>query len=103
MGSSPRSGLRAADAGRKAAVSLAGDALRPAVPSFLNPDAITPSRTLVTQTMPMDDLVAIKRARGVKLNDVVLTLAAGALRELAHLRGETPSDMRVMVPVSTRG
>jgi diacylglycerol O-acyltransferase len=103
MGSSPRSGLKAADAGRKAAVSLAGDALRPAAGSFLNPDAITPARTLVTQTMPMDELEAIKRARGVKLNDVVLTLATGALRQLAHVRGEEPADVRVMVPVSTRG
>jgi diacylglycerol O-acyltransferase len=47
MAASPREGLRAADAGRRAAVSLAGDALRPARASFLNPD-ITPARTLVT-------------------------------------------------------
>jgi diacylglycerol O-acyltransferase len=38
----------------------------------------------------------------VKLNDVVLTLAAGALRQLALVRGEQPEDVRVMVPVSTR-
>jgi diacylglycerol O-acyltransferase len=101
LGSSPREGLKAADAGRKAAVSLAGDALRPAGDSFLNP-SITPARTLVTQTMPMDELDRIKRARGVKLNDVVLTLAAGALRQLALVREEEPADLRVMVPVSTR-
>jgi WS/DGAT/MGAT family acyltransferase len=101
LGSSPREGLKAADAGRKAAVSLAGDALRPAGDSFLNP-SITPARTLVTQTMPMDELDTIKRARGVKLNDVVLTLAAGALRQLALVREEEPADLRVMVPVSTR-
>jgi diacylglycerol O-acyltransferase len=101
IGSSPREGLKAADAGRKAAVSLAGDALRPAGDSFLNP-SITPSRTLVTQTMPMEELDRIKRARGVKLNDVVLTLAAGALRQLALVREEEPADLRVMVPVSTR-
>jgi WS/DGAT/MGAT family acyltransferase len=102
LGSSPREGLKAADAGRRAAVSLAGDALRPAGDSFLNP-SITPARTLVTQTMPMDELGRIKRARGVKLNDVVLTLAAGALRQLALVREEEPADLRVMVPVSTRG
>ena len=102
MASTPGDGLRAADEGRKAAVSLAGDALRPAGASFLNPE-ITPARTLVTQAMPMDDLTAIKRARGVKLNDVVLALAAGALRQLALVRGEEPADVRVMVPISTRG
>jgi diacylglycerol O-acyltransferase len=101
MASAPTDGLRAADEGRKAAVSLAGDALRPAGASFLNPE-ITPARTLVTQSMPMDHLSEIKRAHGVKLNDVVLTLAAGALRQLALLRGEEPADVRVMVPVSTR-
>jgi WS/DGAT/MGAT family acyltransferase len=101
MGSSPREGLRAADDGLRAATSLAGDTLRPAPASFLNPD-ITPARTLVTQTMPMDELDRVKRITGVKLNDVVLTLAAGALRQLALVRGEEPKDVRVMVPVSTR-
>jgi WS/DGAT/MGAT family acyltransferase len=101
MGSMPRAGLRAADAGCKAAVSLAGDALRPAGSSFLNP-RITPARTLVTQAMPMEELDAIKRAQGVKLNDVVLALAAGALRQMAFVRGEEPRDVRVMMPVSTR-
>jgi WS/DGAT/MGAT family acyltransferase len=38
----------------------------------------------------------------VKLNDVVLTIVAGALRQLALVRGEQPEDLRVMVPVSTR-
>jgi WS/DGAT/MGAT family acyltransferase len=101
MGSSPLEGLRAAEAGRRAAVSLAGDTLRPAGASFLNPE-ITPARSVFTQTMPMADLDEIKRAREVKLNDVVLALAAGALRQLAHARGEEPADVRVMVPVSTR-
>jgi diacylglycerol O-acyltransferase len=101
MSSSPREGLRAADDGLRAATALAGDTLRPAPASFLNPD-ITPARTLVTQTMPMDELDRVKRICGVKLNDVVLTLAAGALRQLALVRGEEPKDVRVMVPVSTR-
>lgn len=101
MGSSPRNGLKAADAGRKAAVSLAGDALSPARASFLNP-SITPARTLVTHTTPMSELDLMKRRLGVKLNDVVLALAAGALRQLSLVRGEEPTDLRVMVPVSTR-
>jgi WS/DGAT/MGAT family acyltransferase len=51
----------------------------------------------------MDVLDAIKRERGVKLNDVVLALAAGALRDLALARGDDPADVRVMMPVNTRG
>lgn len=94
MGASPRDGLRAA-------TSLAGDTLRAAPSTYLNP-SISPARTLVTQTMPMEELALVKRACGVKLNDVVLTLAAGALRQLALVRGEDPCDVRVMVPVSTR-
>jgi WS/DGAT/MGAT family acyltransferase len=50
----------------------------------------------------MEELDRIKRSRGVKLNDVVLALAAGALRQLALVREEEPADVRVMVPVSTR-
>jgi diacylglycerol O-acyltransferase / wax synthase len=33
----------------------------------------------------------------------VLAVTAGALHQLALLRGEAPADLRVMIPVSTRG
>jgi diacylglycerol O-acyltransferase len=101
LAAAPRDSLRAAESGGRAALSLAGDALRSAPASYLNQD-LTPARTLVTQRLAMADLQSVKRTRGVKLNDVVLAVVAGALRGLALLRGDAPSDLRVMIPVSTR-
>ncbi len=101
LATSPREGIRVAESSLGAAVSLAGDAIRRAPDSYLNAD-LTPSRTLATQRIEMSDLLAVKRRRGVKLNDVVLAVVAGALRQLALIRGEEPADLRVMIPVSTR-
>jgi WS/DGAT/MGAT family acyltransferase len=50
----------------------------------------------------MKRLVAVKARCGVKLNDVALTVVAGALRRLAARRGEETRDLRVMVPVNVR-
>jgi WS/DGAT/MGAT family acyltransferase len=51
------------------------------------------------------DLGAVKRARslGGTVNDVILAVVAGALRELLASRGEAPpAELRVMIPVSVR-
>ena len=50
------------------------------------------------------ELQEIRRALGGKLNDVVLAVATGALRELLVARGEQPPKrgLRAMVPVSIR-
>ena len=101
LAASPRDGLRVAETGLGAAVSLAGDAIRRAPDSYLNGE-LTPRRTLATQRLEMADLQTVKRLRGVKLNDVVLAVVAGALRQLALMRGDDPADLRVMIPVSTR-
>jgi diacylglycerol O-acyltransferase len=101
VGLSPRRTLRVADTMRRAALSLAEDALRPAPPSYLNVD-IGPQRTLITHRIAMKRLLAIKGLCGVKLNDVALTVVAGALRRLAARRGEEKKDLRVMVPVNVR-
>src|SRR5205823_1275296 len=46
---------------------------------------------------------AARAARGGTLNDIGPAVAAGALRELATRRGETPSQpLKAMVPVSMR-
>jgi WS/DGAT/MGAT family acyltransferase len=102
MGRSPGRSIRIADTMRRAALSLADDALHPAPPSYLNVE-IGPRRTLATHAVDLERLLAVKRAHGVSLNDVVLALCAGALRRFAEDRGDTPSDLRVMVPVSVRG
>jgi diacylglycerol O-acyltransferase len=102
LGRSPRSSLRVADSMRRAALSLAEDALRPAPASYLN-EPIGPRRTLATHAADLDRLLAIKRACGLSLNDVVLAVCGGALARFAESCGEAPADLRVMVPVSTRG
>ena len=101
-GLAPGRALRIADTMRRAAFSLAEDAIRPAPPSYLNVP-LGPRRTLAAHTVPLARLNRVKESTGTKLNDVVLAMAAGTLRRLAIERGETPCDLRVMVPVSVRG
>jgi WS/DGAT/MGAT family acyltransferase len=73
-----------------------------APPSSLN-QPIGPHRRF---EMVRLDLAAVKKVRaglGGTINDVILAVVTGALRELLLARGETPSaDLRVMIPVSVR-
>jgi WS/DGAT/MGAT family acyltransferase len=50
----------------------------------------------------MTRALAIKTHAGASLNDVILAIAAGALRRLAVRQCQEPCDLRVMVPVSVR-
>lgn len=102
MGIRPRRTLRIAETMRRAALSLAEDVIRPAPPSFLN-RPIGPRRALVTDRLPLARLERIKCARGVKLNDVVLTVVAGTLRRFAAVAEGEAKPLRAMVPVSVRG
>ena len=99
--SSPARLLGAVGRTRRAATALV-DAARPARKSSLNPP-ISPLRHLGLLGRPIDDLVQIKDAFGVKLNDVVLAVCAGAVRELLRGRGERPIRLKSMVPVNVRG
>jgi WS/DGAT/MGAT family acyltransferase len=101
LGLAPRRSLRVAETMRRAALQVAEDLIRPAPPSFLNPQ-IGPRRALFTVRLPIERLVRIKDQRDVKLNDIVLAAAAGALRRFAASRGEEPVPLRTMVPVSVR-
>jgi diacylglycerol O-acyltransferase / wax synthase len=75
------------------------DLLRPAPDSALNA-RIGPRRTLVRHSAPVGDFLAVKRRMGVTLNDVVLAVATGALRDLALARGERPRPLKARVPVN---
>jgi diacylglycerol O-acyltransferase len=86
---------------RRAALSLAEEALSPAPPSYLN-RTLGPGRALVTADVSMTRLLSVRGRLGVKLNDVVLAVAAGALRRFAASVDEAPEALRVMVPVSVR-
>jgi diacylglycerol O-acyltransferase / wax synthase len=102
MGIRPRSSMRVAETMRRAALSIAEDVVRPAPPSFVNGE-IGPRRALVTERVSLQRFERIKQARGVKLNDVVLAVVAGALRRFAAVVDADPDPLRAMVPVSVRG
>ena len=102
MAGTPRSsGVRLYDSVRRAALTVGDDLLRPAPASYLNVP-IGPRRTLVRHRAPLATVLAIKRAAGVTVNDVCLAVVAGALRETALARGDTPQPLKAMVPVSVR-
>jgi WS/DGAT/MGAT family acyltransferase len=102
LGLSPGRTLRVAETMRRAAFSLAEDALRPAPQSFLN-RPIGSKRALTMRQLPFEDLKGLKEITGAKLNDIVLAGVAGAMRRLSALVDEEPAPLRVMVPVNVRG
>jgi diacylglycerol O-acyltransferase / wax synthase len=101
LGLAPGRTASVAQTMRRAALSIAEDALNPAPASYLN-RRLGPGRTLVTADLPLARLHALKRRLDVKLNDVVLALATGALRRFAATMDESPHALRAMVPVSVR-
>jgi WS/DGAT/MGAT family acyltransferase len=65
--------------------------------------AITPHRRVALRSVPLGDIKAIKQAAGTTVNDVVMAVCAGALRQYLVDRGALPDRPLVaMVPVSTR-
>jgi WS/DGAT/MGAT family acyltransferase len=86
--------------GIKPLVGLSKMGLAP--PSSLNAPIGTHRRLEMVEI----DLAEVKRVRaalGGTVNDVVLAMVAGALRELLHARGDVlPPALRTMVPVSIR-
>ncbi|MEA5364937.1 wax ester/triacylglycerol synthase family O-acyltransferase [Amycolatopsis sp., V23-08] len=62
---------------------------------------ITGHRSVAYAQLDLDDVKHVKNAFGVTVNDVVLALVAGALREFLSERGELPEDPLVAtIPVS---
>jgi diacylglycerol O-acyltransferase / wax synthase len=76
---------------------------RPASPTPLNVE-IGPHRRFDWMTTDLEAVKAIRTALGGTVNDVVLTLVAGALRRFLHRRGLRVEglDFRAMVPVNVR-
>jgi WS/DGAT/MGAT family acyltransferase len=77
--------------------------LSAAPPSPLN-HAIGPHRRVAHVAVELADLKLVKNALGGTVNDVVLAVVAGALREWLHGRGESTEglELKACVPVSTR-
>ena len=64
---------------------------------------ITGHRSIALADMDLDDIREIKKATGTTVNDVVLTVAGGALRSYLADRDELPeSSLLATVPVSVR-
>jgi WS/DGAT/MGAT family acyltransferase len=101
LGLSPARGLRIADSVRRAAFSLAEDALNPAPESYLNVP-IGPRRAVVGHGVSLGRLLRLKERTATTLNDVVLAVVSGAVGRLAVAVGEDPDDLRVMIPVNVR-
>jgi len=105
--------LRAATRRPRASLGMAGDVvrgmrsaaglLRPLPRSSLT-GPIGPSRSWSSACVHLSDVKAIRGSLGGTVNDVVLTLVAGGLRELLTARGEDVDGrgVRALVPVSVR-
>jgi WS/DGAT/MGAT family acyltransferase len=65
--------------------------------------AITPWRRIAFTEATLDDIKMVKNALGGTVNDVVLAVCSGALRQYFTERGETlDSSLQAMVPISVR-
>ena len=67
-------------------------------------DTITPHRNIAYAQLDLGDIKKVKDHFDVKVNDVVMALVAGVLRQFLLDRGELPdSPLVAMVPVSVHG
>lgn len=82
---------------------IAWAGLNPAPPTPLNVE-IGPHRRLAVAKENLDDFKKVKNAFGGTVNDVVLTVVAGALRNWLRSRGVRTEglELRALVPVSIR-
>ncbi len=66
--------------------------------------SITGHRNIAFAQLDLEDIKKVKNHFGVKLNDVVMALVSGVLRQFLLDRGELPeSTLVAMVPVSVHG
>jgi WS/DGAT/MGAT family acyltransferase len=98
-GSDARKLLAVMAGGIKPLVGLAQLGQAPA--SSLNVP-IGPHRRFEGVRLSLASVKAVRASLGGTVNDVILAVMAGALRRLLLSRGEAPTDLRAMVPVSVR-
>ncbi len=84
-------------------MTSAAQVMRPLGSSSLT-GPIGPHRTWSCAQVRLSDVKAVRTALGGTVNDVVLTVVSGGLRDLLESRGERVADrtIRALVPVSVR-
>jgi diacylglycerol O-acyltransferase len=100
----PQASLRALSHAAEGVGEVAWAGLNPAPETPLNVP-IGPHRRYAVVRNRLDDFKVVKNAFGGTVNDVVLTVVSGALRDWLHSRGVRTEglELRALVPVSTRG
>jgi WS/DGAT/MGAT family acyltransferase len=84
---------------RRAALAAAHTMLPLAPPCPLN-GPMAAARHLACYARPLEDLELVKKRFGTTVNDVLLSVSAGALRGLLEHRQVPLHDVKAMVPVS---
>jgi WS/DGAT/MGAT family acyltransferase len=99
----PQATLRALSVAAEGVGEVAWAGLNPAPETPLNVE-IGPHRRYCVVRNRLDDFKEVKNAFGGTVNDVVLTVVSGALREWLWARGVRSEglELRALVPVSTR-
>jgi diacylglycerol O-acyltransferase / wax synthase len=100
----PSATLRALSEASQGLGEVAWAGLNPAPDTPLNVE-IGPHRRYRVVRNQLTDFKEVKNALGGTVNDVVLTVVTGALRDWLHSRGVRTEglELRALVPVSTRG
>ena len=97
LGDSPRQLL-------PALAEMIARGLRPASNAGLNRRRVSPDRLVTTWQMPLDEIKRVRRHFDATVNDVLLTVASGALHRFLARRGVDVArlaDFRALVPAST--
>jgi diacylglycerol O-acyltransferase len=99
----PAATLRVVTEAAEGLGEVAWAGLNPAPATPLNVE-IGPHRRYCVVRNQLEDFKEVKNAFGGTVNDVVLTVVAGALRDWLHARGVRTEglELRALVPVSTR-
>ena len=98
---SPWNAARQTAAGTLRVARAVGHSVAGAPESVIN-GPLSPMRSMTWIDRPLNDLIAVKRAYGTTLNDVLLAAVAGGLRTYLERRGEEPTKLKAMIPVSVR-
>jgi WS/DGAT/MGAT family acyltransferase len=98
----PGAGTVGRVAGRLLGRGSQGPGLR--APRTLFNGRVSPHRRFVFGKLPLDEVKAVKNAHGVTVNDVVVSICAGAVRRWLVEHDDLPDEPLVaQIPVSVRG